>query len=367
MTIQAAERHEGSGGVRPATLRPEHLYKFAGLLFLFALGYRFFDTLSRTFLLAYAASIVAVGLNAIANRIPLKRKWAAALIGVVLFGTLGLGLWFGGSALFGQAQDLIEHAPQMEAELRSWGDQIGGRIGLDVEVLGERVTEAAQKFVSGLGGSGVLGRALGALEALVIPILILFGALFALGQPNDHLLLPLLRTVPAGRRASFRRMFELLGTRLLGWLTGQLISMATIAVLATVAFSLIGVPYALLFGVVNGLAEIVPIFGPWVGGIPAVIVAALDDPMKGLWTAGAILLIQQLESQIVTPLAMAKAAEIHPFVTLFAIFLFGGLFGFLGILLALPLVILFWTVIQVLWVERAIDAGDDAIPPVVEK
>lgn len=88
--------------------------------------------------------------------------------------------------------------------------------------------------------------------------------------------------------------------------------------------------------------------------------------MKGLWTAGAILLIQQLESQVVTPLAMAKAAEIHPFVTLFAIFLFGGLFGFLGILLALPLVILIWTTVQVLWVERAIHAGEDAIPPVVE-
>ncbi|CAN5120644.1 AI-2E family transporter [soil metagenome] len=365
MNIQTAERHPGLRR-RSAALLPEHLYKFAGMLFLFALAYRFFDTLSRTFLLAFAAAIVAVGLNAIASRIPLKRKWSAALIGLVLFGALGLGLWFGGSAVFSQAQDLVEQAPQMEAELRSWADQIGSRIGLDVEKVGERVTEAGRGLLSSLSGSGVLGNAMGALELLVIPILILFGALFALGKPNDHLLEPVLRAVPAERRASFRRMLELLGTRLLGWLKGQLISMVTVAILATLAFYLIGVPYALLFGIVNGLAEIVPIFGPWVGGIPAIIVATLDDPMKGLWTAGAILLIQQIESQIVTPLAMANAAEIHPFVTLFSIFLFGGLFGFLGILLALPLVILVWTVVQVLWVERAIGAGEDEIAPVVK-
>ncbi len=89
--------------------------------------------------------------------------------------------------------------------------------------------------------------------------------------------------------------------------------------------------------------------------------------MKGLWTAVAILAIQQVESQLVTPLVMAKAAEVHPFVTLFAIVLFGGLFGFLGILLALPLVLLLWTVTQVLWVERAIGTGHDRIEPVVEE
>jgi predicted PurR-regulated permease PerM len=366
MNNKPVERHEGSGGRAAAALRPEHLYKFAGLLFLFALGYRFFDTLSGTFLLAYAAAIVAVGLNAIASRIPLRRKWAAGLLGVLIFGALGVGLWFGGSALFGQAQELIEQAPQMEADLRSWADQIGSRIGLDVEAMGERVVDEAQSFFSGLSGGGLMGRAMGALEALVIPILVLFGALFALGKPNDHLLTPLLRAVPAERRTSFRRMFELLGTRLRGWLKGELISIVTIAILATLAFYLIGVPYALLFGIINGLAEIIPIFGPWVGGLPAVIVAFLDDPTKGLWTLGAILLIQQLESQVVTPLAMAEAAEIHPFVTLFAIFLFGGLFGFLGILLALPLVILLWTAVQVLWVERAIHAGEDSIPPIVD-
>ena len=72
------------------------------------------------------------------------------------------------------------------------------------------------------------------------------GGIFALAKPNDRLLVPLLQAIPAERRPAFRRCLELLGTRLTGWVKGQLISMATIGVLATGAFYLIGVPYALL-------------------------------------------------------------------------------------------------------------------------
>ena len=174
-----------------------------------------------------------------------------------------------------------------------------------------------------------------------------------------------MRAVPSGLRPAFRRILRLLGTRLLGFIKGQLISIVTVGVLATTAFYLLGVPYAFLSGVLNGLAEIVPIPGPWAGGIPAVAVAFAVDPVKGLWAAVAVLAIQQVEGQVVTPLAMSKAARVHPFVTIFALVLFGGMSGFLGILLAVPLVLLPWTLVQVLWVERAIGSARDPVPPVV--
>lgn len=367
MTYSPDARIDRPPAERRTHLRPEHLYKFAALLFLFALLYRFFDTVSRVLLIVYAAAILAVALNAIVRRVPLHRKWVTGLIGVLILAAFGAALWFGGTALLRQLRGLAEAFPQMEQELRAWGDELRARIGVDVELVGERVSQGARDFFGGLSGSEVLGRAGGLLEALTLPVLIFFGALFALARPNDHLLVPLLRAVPEERRPAFQRFFELMGERITGWVKGQMISMATIGVLATIAFYLIGVPYALLFGVVNGLAEFVPIIGPWAGGIPAVIVAFLDDPTKGLWTAVAILAIQQVESQLVTPLVMSRAADVHPFVTLFAIVLFGGLFGFLGILLALPLVLLIWTAVQVLWVERAIHTAGDEIEPVVEE
>lgn len=348
-------------------LRPGHLYKFGGLLFLLALSYRFFDVLSRVFLLVYAAAILAVALNGIVRRLPMKRRWTAALIAVLAVAGFAAAVWFGGSALLRQLRGLADSFPALEAEMRAWGDELRDRVGVDVELVSERTGQMARDFFADLSGREMLGRAGGLLEWAAIPVLIFFGGIFALAKPNDRLLVPLLQAVPPGRRPAFRRCLELLGTRLTGWVKGQLISMAVIGALATAAFYLIGVPYALLFGVVNGLAEFVPILGPWAGGIPAVVVAFLDEPAKGLWTALAILAIQQVEGQLVMPLVMARTAEVHPFITVFAIVLFGGLFGFLGILLALPLVLLVWTVVQTLWVERAINAGADRIEPVVEE
>jgi predicted PurR-regulated permease PerM len=352
---------------RPTELRPEHLYKFAGLLFLLALVYRFFAPISRVLLIVYAAAILAVAFNMVVRRIPMQRRWTAALIAVVMLIVVGAATWFGGGALLRQIRELVEEFPDIERELISQADWVRSHLGLDVRMVSERTRALIGDFFADLGGRGLIGRAGGLLEWLFIPVLVFFGAIFAIAKPNDHLLVALARVVPADRRPAFVRTITLLGERLTGWVKGQLIAMTTIGVLATIAFYLIGVPYALLFGVINGLTEFVPIVGPWVGGIPAVVVAFLDDPIKGVWAAVAILAIQQLETQIITPLVMQKAAEVHPFVTLFSIVLFGGIFGFLGILLALPLVLLIWTVVETLWVERAIDAGDDAIPPVVKE
>jgi predicted PurR-regulated permease PerM len=119
--------------------------------------------------------------------------------------------------------------------------------------------------------------------------------------------------------------------------------------------------------VLNGLFEFIPLLGPWIGGTVAVLVAFLDDPQKALFTAVAMVAVQQVESNLITPWAMSKGAELHPFVTLFALLLFGGMFGFLGILLAVPLVLLTWTLVQVLWVERAIDTDRDVIRPVARE
>jgi predicted PurR-regulated permease PerM len=205
------------------------------------------------------------------------------------------------------------------------------------------------------------------MEILFFPLILFFGGLFALANPNDRLLTPMMRVLPEDVRLAWYRIFQLLNDRLIGWAKGTATAMVAVAVLSTAAFMIIGVPNAIALGLFNGTVEFIPLFGPWIGGLTAVVVAFLDDPQKAMWVAIAALAIQQIEANLITPWSMSRNAEVHPFVTLFALVLFGSLFGFLGILLALPLVMLVWTIVQVLWVERAIDTDRERIAPVVSE
>lgn len=352
---------------RPAPLEPAHLYKAVGLLLLAALLFHFFTPISRILLLAYAAATLAVALNAVVRWVPLQRKWVTALLALAILAGGIAALWFGGSALFAQARSLADRAPLLLQELQVWGEWLRQRTGLDVDRVAEEALRRGREFLLGIDGARVLGQAQTVLELFLFVFAVIVGALFALANPNDRLLTPLLRAVPAESRPAVRRALQLLGARLLGWVRAQLIAMLGVGALATLAFYLIGVPYALLLGVLSGIFEFIPLLGPWLAAIPAVLIAFLDAPIKGLWTALAMLLIQQLESNVITPLAMSAGAKVHPFVTLFALLLFGSLFGFLGVLLAVPLVLLLWTLVQVFWVERTLEAGRDRIRPVVEE
>lgn len=345
-------------------LRPGHLYRAAWLAFLLALLFHFFATIAETLLLAYAAAILAVALNAATSRLPLNRKWVAALTGILVLGGVVALLWWGAPAVVAQFRDLAGDLPRMQAQLRQWAEWVYQQTGIRVPLGGGG---GPQRALPQVGGGEVLGRAAGLLEVILLVLIVLFGGLYALASPNEHLLTPLLRTVPRGARPAVYRILDLLGKRLVGWLKGTGIAMVAVGGLSILAFSLIGVPNALALGLLNGVVEFIPIFGPWIGGTAAILVAFIADPVKGAWVAVAALAIQQIEANVITPWAMSREAEVHPFVTLFALLLFGGLFGFLGIFLALPLVIFFWTVVQVLWVERTIDTDQDRIAPVVQE
>src|SRR5690606_15544479 len=120
------------------------------------------------------------------------------------------------------------------AQLEEWGEWLRSRLGLDVRFIGERTGEMVREFVADIGGRDLIGRAGGVLEWMMVPVLVFFGAIFAIGKPNDRLLVPFLRIFPGARRDVLRHAFELLGNRLTGWVKGQIISMITVGALATI-------------------------------------------------------------------------------------------------------------------------------------
>lgn len=338
------------------------LYKAVGLLLLLLVVYAYLEQITHTLLLVYAAAILGVAFNALVGRAPTHRRGLSALLGILLVGGLIAGVWFGVPALASQVRGFSNDLPQLYEQLDSWTNRLQAETGLNIDLFSEN----SREFVSGLfSGDQVIGTARGVMEGLFIPLVLMIGGLFAAAKPNE-MMRPMLRAVPAERRDDFARLFTLLGERLIAWVKGTLVSFSIVFVLASVGLWLLGVPYPLVLGLLSGMSEFVPIIGAIVTGLIVVGVAFLNNPEVALWVALLMLAIQQVDANLLMPMVMSKVAEVHPFVTLFAILLFGAMFGFMGVLLAVPLVLLIWTVVQVLWVERSIETEHDWIPPIAD-
>jgi predicted PurR-regulated permease PerM len=143
--------------------------------------------------------------------------------------------------------------------------------------------------------------------------------------------------VPQHRRKRARDVWNAAETRLGMWVRGQLILMSTIGLATGVAYTLLGVPSAVLLGLVAALAEAIPIVGPLLGAIPAVLVAATISPELAVEVAGVYLVLQLIEGNVLVPLVMRNTIGISPFLVILSVLIGGAAGGFVGALLAVPI------------------------------
>ena len=156
------------------------------------------------------------------------------------------------------------------------------------------------------------------------------------------------------------KIFEVMnkiGFKMGGWLRSQFILMIIVGVADGIILMILGVPYALTLAVWGGLTEVIPYIGPWLGLIPAFIVAFTISPLKGLLIFIAYIIIQQLESQFLVPKIMGKAVGLSPVIIILAILIGAKLMGILGVLIAVPaaaaisVIIQEWPEIKKLWIN----------------
>jgi predicted PurR-regulated permease PerM len=120
------------------------------------------------------------------------------------------------------------------------------------------------------------------------------------------------------------------------YIRSQIILSLVVAVLTSLMMFLLKVNFALVIGILNGVTNIIPYFGPLFGAIPAIIVALLQSPTKALYTAAALIAIQQLESNIICPKITADSVGLHPVTVILALIIGGKLFGTTGLILGVP-------------------------------
>lgn len=171
----------------------------------------------------------------------------------------------------------------------------------------------------------------------------------------DRVTRALLMRVPHDKRDGWRELIGDLETKVGHYFQGQLILCAFIFVLSTAVFLVIGLPYALVLGILAGLFEALPMIGPLLGMLPALVVALSLSPQHAVSVVIAAVVIQQVENNLLVPRVMDKSVGINPIISILAITAFTLLFGLLGALLAIPLA----AMLQIL-VERSIALRSEA-------
>jgi predicted PurR-regulated permease PerM len=145
-----------------------------------------------------------------------------------------------------------------------------------------------------------------------------------------------LTLVPVDRRTFASGLFGAIGAGFAGYVRGVGVNMLAIGVLAWIATALLGLPVPVLLGITAGLCELIPMLGPFLGAIPAVALGFTVSAWYPLVVAGVFLVIQQLESNVLTPVVMKRQVGLRPFPLLVALLVGGSLAGIWGALVAVP-------------------------------
>lgn len=314
----------------------------------------------QIFLLAFVSVLVAIFLNAPARFLHARTGLPYALslgLGVLLLlGLFVAGGFIAGPSVSTQANQLIEEFPsslqQVEQTVSGWP---GGQWLLDRLSGGVEAPEGGD----GLGlVSAATGAAAGIFDAVSKLVFVFALGLFLAIAPamyRDGVV----SLFPPARRPRAREALTETGGALQAWILGQLVSVAAVGVLTGIGLWIIGVPLALVLGVIAGLSQLVPIVGVFFGFIPAALLGLSMGTTTLLWVIVLFIVVQQLDGNVIAPLIQRRAIDMPPALTIAAVFVGGALFGPLGFLVGTPMVAAIMVLVKMLYIRDALDEDVD--------
>jgi predicted PurR-regulated permease PerM len=300
--------------------------------------------LSDVLLLVFGSVLIAVTLRALAAplsaHLGLGERWALAVVGVLLLSAVTAAVLLFGADLSVQMRGLSE---QLSAAVKMLGERLQMDSLADL-LKGENPATSIGAIVARVfAWSSTL---LGVLAGL---LLVLFGGIYLAVDPGLYRA-GLVKLVPPVVQPNIEAALDDAGEALRRWLGAQAIAMVLVGTITGIGFWLVGLPSPLALGLIMGLAEFVPMVGPIVAAVPALLLAAGQGWQTVLWALGIIVVVQQLESNVITPLVVGRTLAVAPAVALFAIVAMGVLFGPLGLLFGFPLALVLDVAVRRLYV-----------------
>lgn len=296
-------------------------------------------------LMLFGGIVLATALKPIiaflATRCRIGRVYAAILVyGVMTLAVVGMVAAF--------VPEVIAQGQSLGEKLPGWYDQgreflrasnnralhtFGGQLPREMPSL-DRLRKFTEGFSDGeTSPLGIVSQAaVGVLGVMALGVLAFYWSV-----NEEQTIRSVVLLAPVHRQPFYESLADELLEKLGGYVRGQLILCAAVGVLSLIAYLLIGLPYALLLAFVACVLEAVPIIGPTLGAVPAVLVALSLGPQQTALVIGAAMLIQTLENYLLVPKIMDSSVGIGAVVTLLAIVAFGAMFGLIGAIFAIPL------------------------------
>jgi predicted PurR-regulated permease PerM len=311
--------------------------------------------LTSVLLLAFAAVIIAVLVRSLADPIRAVTKLptgvSIALATLTILAVLSGAGWLFGSTIAAQVDTLAERIPGSLTELQALLKTLPFGSQLAEQLNGGGTLPDIRGMVGQVGGYVMAVIGAGANLLLVV-----FAGLFFAAGPErmrDGLLL----LVPQTSREPLREAANESARALRLWLLGTLADMVVVGLLTGIGTALIGLPSPVALGLFAGLAAFVPIVGPIVSVVPAVLLALEQGPEMILWTVAVYFIVQQIESNLFYPFIQKRAVDLPPVLTLFGVLALGTLLGPLGVVFASPLLVVALVWIKLLYLRNTL--GED--------
>jgi len=254
---------------------------------------------------------------------------AVALTYILAIGFLAVIFFFALPPLITETRDFVDKLPFYVNTITATFDS--GQIpGVSNSTLTEIISRRLDQVLSNL-----LQFALNVFNIFISFVTIAVFTFYLLLE-REKIKKNLPRIFPHLARESVENLARKVEIKTGAWVRGQLILMFLVGLATYIGLTILGLEFALPLAVIAGLLEIIPVIGPVVSAVPAVIIAFVQGPILGVATVALYILVQQLENNILVPKVMEKAIGLSPLVTIFALLVGGTLFGVIGAVLAVP-------------------------------
>jgi predicted PurR-regulated permease PerM len=332
-------------------IRMKWYYRLGFLLLLFVVTYFFLKigmvwqpiikiilTVLFPFLVAALITYLLHPLVEKIHEMGVHRGLAVIIIYTLFFGGIGFALYKGVPVFIKQIRDLTENLPQFADQYRFWLREIQNRTSEWPMGIHERIEEGIIGFEQRLERllSTILTNMVNILNSIFVIAIIPFIAFYML---KDFTVLKKAAwyLTPRKWRQQGIQFLKDVNESLGSYIRGQLLVCVIIGTVSSILFWFIDMKYPLLLGFIIGITNVIPYFGPVIGAIPAVIIAATVSMKMVLFIVIIIFALQFLEGNILSPLIVGKSLHMHPLMIMMALLAGGEVSGVVGLILAVPI------------------------------